>query len=254
MFRSARALVLPVLFVASLAGEARGDDLPPLIPREAFTHAGRRDRPSLSPDGKWLAYLAPVDGVANIRVRAVGGSDDRAVTAEKIRVAYYWWQGDGEHLLYSRDQGGDENWHLFQVNLKTGVTRDLTPFAGRRALLIGLNENVPDAVLVTLSLGGAYNVYRIDLKTGALSLDTRNPGDAVDWRADSRLQVRAMEAQTADEGRDVRVRDEVDKPWRTVEHWGPDEHQRCSTLGFSADGRSLYLLSSRESDTLRLIE
>src|SRR5262245_56319501 len=255
MFRSARALVLPVLFVASLAGEARGDDLPPLIPREAFTHAGRRDRPSLSPDGKWLAYLAPVDGVANIRVRAVGGSDDRAVTAEKIRVAYYWWQGDGEHLLYSRDQGGDENWHLFQVNLRTGLTRDLTPYAGRRALLVALDENVPDAALVNLNLRGpnAYDVYRIDLKSGAVSLDMENPG-VVGWRADQRLHVRAIEVRTADGGRDVRVRDDVGKPWRTVEHWGPDEHLRCSVVGFSADGKSLYLLSSRKSNTLRLVE
>src|SRR5262245_47328247 len=123
MFRSARALALPILLITFLVGEARCDELPPLIPRATFTHVSRRDRPSLSPDGKWIAYLAPVDGVANIWLREVGGSNDRALTAEKIRVAYYSWQGDGEHLLYLRDQGGDENWHLFQVERKTGLTR-----------------------------------------------------------------------------------------------------------------------------------
>jgi hypothetical protein len=123
MFRCARRLLLPCLFAACLASPVWCADLPPLIPRATFTHASRRDRPSLSPDGKWLAYLAPVEGVANIWVREVGGTNDRTLTAEKIRVAFYWWQGDGEHLLYSRDQGGDENWHLFQVNLKTGLTR-----------------------------------------------------------------------------------------------------------------------------------
>src|SRR5262245_33748182 len=130
MFRSARAL----LFSVVLVGSAPADELPPLIPCATFTHANRRDRPSLSPDGKWIAYLAPVDGVANIWVRPVEGGKDRALTAEKIRVAFYWWQGDGEHLLYLRDQAGDENWHLFQVNLKTGLTRNLTPYPGRRAL------------------------------------------------------------------------------------------------------------------------
>jgi dipeptidyl aminopeptidase/acylaminoacyl peptidase len=256
MFRTARSSVLAILLVASVAPAARCDGLPPLIPRETFTHAGRRDRPSLSPDGKWLAYLAPVNGVVNIRLRAVGGSDDRALTAEKIRVAFYWWQADGEHLLYSRDQGGDENWHLFQVHVKTGLTRDLTPFTGRRALLVGLDWNVPNAALVSLNLRhpGAYDVYRIDLKSGALSLDTKNPGDVVGWQVDRNLRVRAIEVRTADGGRDVRVRDDTDKPWRTVEHWGPDEHLRCGVTGFSDDGRSLYLLSSRDSNTLRLVK
>lgn len=256
MFRCARKLALATMLVASLASAAQCDDLPPLIPREAFTDASRRDRPSLSPDGKWIAYLGPVDGVSNIWVRPVGGSNDRALTAEKIRVAYYWWQGDGEHLLYLRDQAGDENWHLFQVNFKTGLTRDLTPFPGRRALVVGLDPNVPEAALVSLSLrnANASDFFRINLKSGAISLDTEYPGQVVGWQVDRRLRLRAVQVRTPDGGRDVRVRDEMGKPWRTVEHWGPDEHLRCSVEGFSADGRSLYLLSSRDSDTLRLVE
>lgn len=256
MLRSARTLMLQILLVASVAGSASADGLPPLIPRAAFTHAGRRERPSLSPDGKWIAYLAPVDGVANIWVRSIGGSNDRALTAEKIRVANYWWQGDGEHLLYLRDQGGDENWHLFQVSLNTGLRRDLTPFPGRRALVVGADSNVPDAALVYVNLRGlnSYDVYRIDLNSGAVGLDTETPGGIVGWQADGRLRLRAIEVQTADGGRDVRVRDGVDKPWRTVEHWGPHEHLRCTVVGFSADGKSLYLLSSRESNTLRLVK
>src|SRR5262249_22977183 len=153
-------------------------------------------------------------------------SNDRALTAEKIRVAYYWWQGDGEHLLYLRDQGGDENWHLFQVERKTGLTRDLTPYAGRRALLVGLDWNVPDEGLVNLKVSGAEagDFYRIDLKSGAITLDTEYKGDVVGWQVDQHLRLRAVQVRTPDGGRDVRVRDEIGKPWRTVEHWGPDEH------------------------------
>src|SRR5262249_55620074 len=74
------------------------------------------------------------------------------------------------------------------------------------------------------------------------------------WQVDQHLRLRAVQVRTPDGGRDVRVRDEIGKPWRTVEHWGPDEHLRCSVTGFSRDGRSLYLLSSRDSNTLRLVE
>src|SRR5262249_36758773 len=157
---------------------------------------------------------------------------------------------------YIRDQAGDENWHLFQVNFKTRLTRDLTPFPGRRALVVGLDPNVPDTALVSLNLRGANagDFYRIDLKSGAIALDTESPGDVVDWQVDRRLCLRAVVVRMADGGRDVRVRDDVGKPWRTVEHWGPDEHLRCSVAGLSADGRSLFLLSSRESNTLRPVE
>jgi dipeptidyl aminopeptidase/acylaminoacyl peptidase len=194
--------------------------------------------------------------VVNLWVRSLEKSDDRVVTTEKIRVAFYWWQADSKHLLYLRDQGGDENWHLFQTDLQTGLTRDLTPFAGRRAGMVALDLNFPDAVLVSLNLKRpeVRDVYRIDLKTGALVLDTANPGNALGWQVDRHLRVRAVEVRAADGGRDVRVRDSAGSPWRTVEHWGADEHVNCTVAGFSPDEQRLYLLSSRDADTLRLVE
>jgi dipeptidyl aminopeptidase/acylaminoacyl peptidase len=122
--------------------------------------------------------------------------------------------------------------------------------------MVALDLNFPDAVLVSLNLKcpEVRDVYRIDLKTGALSLDTANPGNALGWQVDRHLRVRAVEVRAVDRGRDVRVRDTVGSPWRTVEHWGVDEHVNCTVAGFSADEQRLYLLSSRDADTLRLVE
>src|SRR3954468_24783895 len=107
-------------------------ELPALIPREVLLGNPERLQPSLSPDGKLLAYIAPDGrGVLQVWVRTVGARDDRQLTAEKKRgINEYGWTYDGEHLVYLQDTDGDENFHLYATSVHTGRTRDLTPYKG----------------------------------------------------------------------------------------------------------------------------
>ena len=57
----------------------------PLIPREVLFGNPERTQPRISPDGKRLAYIAPVDGVLNVWVGSVGGDDFRPVTEDRDR-------------------------------------------------------------------------------------------------------------------------------------------------------------------------
>jgi hypothetical protein len=56
-----------------------------LIPKEILFGNPVKSKPELSPDGKQIAYLAPVDNVLNIWVKTIGHEDDRVVTKEKHR-------------------------------------------------------------------------------------------------------------------------------------------------------------------------
>src|SRR5271167_224899 len=104
---------------------------PALIPRKILFGNAERLSPTVSPDGKMLAYLAPdKSGVMNVWVRTVGQSDDHVVTSEKRDFFSYEWQQDSAHILYTQDNNGDENFHVYQTDLKGANTRDLTPFAG----------------------------------------------------------------------------------------------------------------------------
>ena len=152
--------------------------------------------------------------------RCGNGSDARAVTNENHRpIQWYTWAGDAKHILYLQDNAGDEMNHLFSADLTTGNVRDLTPFRGVRAQNVLTDLQHPQFVLVALNLRDreAFDMYRVDLETGAVTLEATNPGDVLTWATDNDFVIRAATAFDGKSGNSiVRVRDAVDKPWRDL--------------------------------------
>ena len=215
----------------------------PLIPRSVIFGNPERALPQISPDGKMLAYLAPDQGVLNIWVRTLGKSDDHAITNDRKRgIRNFSWQYDSSDILYTQDQGGDENWRVYQTDMASKQTRDLTPFEKVRADIVALESTHPDEALIQLNKRDPklFDVYRADLKTGKLALDTENPGDVTGWQADNDLKVRAAQVSTPDGGTMIRVRNNANSPWRELIKWGPEE-----TLGnvdsFTPDNNALLV-------------
>src|SRR5262249_35681327 len=97
------------------------------------------------------------------------------------------------------------------------------------------------------------DVHRIDLTTGAVVLDTRNPGDVVGWQTDPQFKVRAALAATPDGGFEVRLRADAKAPWKKVVTWGPEDADG-RIVDFTADGKSLWLVTSEGRDTLALVK
>jgi dipeptidyl aminopeptidase/acylaminoacyl peptidase len=244
------------LFLNFLATNPALADLPPLIPRQVLFGNEERITARISPDGRMLAYLAPDQGVMNIWVRTIGKEDDRVITADRKRgIQSLAWQSDGRHILYVQDVDGDENWHFYQTNLETKTTRDLTPFKGIQARIVAIDPNFPDQLLVGLNIHDPqlHDVYRVNLKTGAVELDTRNPGDVAGWDADNNLQVRAATVVTPDGGTEIRIRDDANSPWRTFQKWSADE-TFGGIMGFGPDNQHCWILSSVDGNTSRLLE
>jgi len=247
----ATVIVLGVLFLAAPAMA----ELPPLIPREVLFGNPQKTGPQLSPDGKFLAFIAPDDrDVLQVWVRTVGKSDDRKLTNDKKRgIRSYFWTFAGEQLIYIQDKDGDENFHLHGVNVTTGEVRDLTPFDKVRAQIVDLDPLHPKEVLIGLNKKSPakFDVYRLNLTTGDLEFDTENPGNITGWNADSDFKVRAAVAAAPDGGFDLRYRASVKDPWETLRHWGPDD--QGSPAGFSLDNKTLYVLANHDADTSRLL-
>jgi dipeptidyl aminopeptidase/acylaminoacyl peptidase len=203
-----------------------------------------------------LAYLAPDErGVMNVWVRTLGQNDDRVVTADTKRgIRAYDWQQDSEHLLYGQDFRGDENYHVYQTDLKIKNTRDLTPFQGVQARRPITDPNFPDEILVPLNIRDRrfHDMYRINLKNGSVELDTENPGDGSGFRVDNKFQVRAARVTLPGGGTEIRVRDDAKSPWRCFRKWGPEDSGVIR--GFTPDNTGVYLASSVDANAARLLE
>jgi dipeptidyl aminopeptidase/acylaminoacyl peptidase len=234
-----------------------------LIPRNVLFGNPERIQPRLSPDGGRLAWIAPHDGVLNVWVAPVrAGSDEavdwsaaRVVTDDRDRgIRMFAWAHDARHLLYLQDTGGDENWRLHDVNLETMRRRDLTPFKDVHAQVVAASKKFPTEILVGLNRDNPqlHDVYRLDLLTGELALEEKNPG-FVGWLADERMKVRAGFAPLPDGGFNLMVRDAAGGDWRPLLTIPADDATASDVVTFSEDGRSLLAITSMDANTARLV-
>jgi dipeptidyl aminopeptidase/acylaminoacyl peptidase len=229
--------------------------LPPLIPRETIFGNAEREAARVSPDGTMLAYLAPHDGKQSVWVRTIGKADDRVVAHDPDRPIYLArWQGDSRHVLYQQDRGGDENYHLFQVDLVGGTPRDVTPGERVRAMPLAVDPRVPNEALVTLNARNPrlLDVHRLTLTTGVSVLDTENPGDVISWLADNALVVRAAVAQVPGGSYVIRIRDDAAAPWRALDDI-PFTDGAPRIVAFSPDDRALYAITAKDANASRLV-
>ncbi|MBN2380933.1 S9 family peptidase [candidate division WOR-3 bacterium] len=233
------------------------DSLSTLIPREVLFGNPERILPELSPDGKMLAYVAPLNGVLNVWVKTIGKEDDRPVTKDTNQgIVYFAWRGDSKSILYIQDQEGNENYHLYGVDLKTGKAKDYTPFEDVKVRVVASDDKHPRKWLISMNKRDPqiFDVYLLNLKTGKIKLVTENPGNIVDWMTDWNFGLRGSLALNQEGGLDLLVRDNERAQWRSVVSWGFEDYSSSAPLRFVKDGEHIYLRDSRDANAARLVK
>jgi dipeptidyl aminopeptidase/acylaminoacyl peptidase len=229
----------------------------PLIPREVLF--GNPDKASvqLSPDGKKISYLAPLDGVLNVWV----GSVDNLKTVKPVTndtgrgIRFYGWTYTNEHIAYIQDKDGDENWHLYSVDLNTDEIKDLTPLENVQARVQQVSHKFPDELLVGLNDRNPelHDLYRVNIRTGERRLIQQNE-DFADFTTDDDFNVRFASRNTPDGGFEHFELDEAG-------HWAPstrlaripmEDTLTTHVVGFDKTGQILHLVDSRNRNTAAL--
>ena len=166
----------------------------PLIPRRVFFGNPQALDPILSPDGRWLAWLAPFDGVMNIWVAP---RDDLSAACPLTRqlalpIERHWFARTNAHLLFALDRDGDENFNIWRVGLDGSAPRNLTPCANTMAILIGMHLEKPNLVAVALNDRDScwHDLYVIDIMSGERRLVYENLDDISTFVVDSELNLR----------------------------------------------------------------
>lgn len=236
------------------AGAGAGDT--PLIERERLFGNPSRVQGRLSPDGQWLSWIAPFEGVLNLWVAPFDAPDQaRALTDERTRpIRSYFWSPDSRQLLFVNDQGGDENFRLYAVAVESGERRTLTPQENVRVQVLGVSRHVPDYIMVGINDRDPrwHDVYRLDPASGELSLVLENEGYG-GFLLDENLDLRLAEKPREDGGEDLFRINDLDiepTPFATI---GFEDSANTGPVGFTRDGQTLYWIDSRERDTAALV-
>lgn len=228
-----------------------------LIPREVLFDLPEKIWPQISPDGSLVAYLAPHKKVLNVWFHDRKSKTERVLTLDEGRgIHYYAWAPDGKSILFLQDQGGNENWHLYKIDIAGGDVKDLTPFDGVQARVLKIDKHFSNEILVELNKEDAsrHDVYRLELKTGVLELVARNTGQISDWIVDPEMKVRGAVAARSEGGYDVMIRSDEGSAWKKLFSWDLEDSMMSFVAGFSGGGKELYLVDSRGRDTTQLVK
>ncbi|MCC6661141.1 MAG: S9 family peptidase [Phycisphaerales bacterium] len=229
----------------------------PLIPRETFFGNPDRAAVRISPDGKYISYLADSGGVLNV---FVGPADDpsaaQPVTHETKRpIGQYQWAYTSRHILYSQDQGGDENWCVYATDVDTKETKNLTPYKGVQAQIVSVDEDTPTEIIVGINNRNPqlHDLHRVSILTGEDKLIRQTPDGVAGWVLDNAEKPRYAIKFTELGGQEW-LRVEPDGSLAPAETIAPEDALTTSIMGFSGDDSTYYLQDSRGRDTAALFQ
>lgn len=252
-----KSFIYLALLSMILQGTAALAELPPLIPRKVLFGNPDKASPKISPDGKRLAYIAPDDGVLNVWMRTIGKKDDQPITRDRHRgIRAYFWAQNNKQILYIQDKDGDENWHVYSVDLSNHAIKDLTPFDGVQARVQAVDQKFPDEILLGINKRNPrfHDVYRANLITGELTMEAQNDEGFIAWNVDHDFRIRGAMKMTQTGGSQLFVRDNPESAWREIISYGPEDSLTSAAISFTPDNQGLYLLSSSGSNTTELRE
>jgi len=163
-----------------------------VIPLEDFFRNPEKTRFQISPNGEYLSFMAPWENRLNVFTKQIASGKEFRVTSEKDRnVAGFFW-GSNSRIVFLKDKGGDENFHLYSVSPEGKDELDLTPFEGITTQIIDELPDNEEEVIIGLNLRNKeiFDAYRLNINTAALVMEAENPGNITEWGTDHKGIIR----------------------------------------------------------------
>jgi dipeptidyl aminopeptidase/acylaminoacyl peptidase len=227
---------------------------PKLIDRELFFGDPEIAGAQISPDGKYIAFLKPLNKTRNIWVKKTDEAFSAAkpITNDTKRpISAYFWSRDGKYILYAQDKLGDENYNVYAVDpaaapaagAEVPAARNLTDIKGVRAEPIAVPRSEPDAIYVGLNDRDKswHDLYKVGISTGERKLLRQNTDRITGWVFDRKDQLRLATRST--ESGDTEILRVDAKSFTKIYSCGALE--TCGPIEFHKDGKRFYLQTNK---------
>jgi dipeptidyl aminopeptidase/acylaminoacyl peptidase len=248
------ALLIPGSAIAQAPTAAESIAGVPVIPRTALFGNPEKTQARLSPDGRYVSFIAPSDGVLNVWVapRSDPAAAKTITSDTKRGIRQHFWAYDNKHVLYLQDEGGDENWHLYATDVATGTTRDLTPYKGVRAQGVALSWKKPNSVVVGLNdrMPEWHDAWEINLLTAKRTLVEQNTQEFSGYEYDLNLKPKLAKKAHTDGDEIFR---KAGSKWTSLLRYGHADTQTTDTVAIEGSGGSVLMVSSVGRDKSALV-
>ncbi len=256
-----RILILTVLAVSFITFNMETDaqQMPPLIDRELFFGNPEIAGAQISPDGKYIAFIKPLNNVRNVWVKGVDESFDKAkpLTEEKKRpVGGYFWSWDNK-ILFVKDNDGDENFNVYSVNPSEAAAgipkaKNLTNAEKVQTAIYAVPESEPDFIYIGINDRDPawHDLYRVKISTGEKTLLRKNTDRLTGWVFDNQDKLR-LASRSTDAGDTEILKVEGDK---FTKIYSCSVFEGCGAVRFHKDNRRVYLETNKgDTDLARLV-
>ena len=222
----------------------------PNIPLEDFFRNPEMASFQLSPNGEYISYMKPWkegDRMMNVYIKSIDSDKEVRITGASKRSLYGYFWLNNNRIAYIQDEGGDENIHIYAVNIDGSNDIDLTPFENIQARITDDLEDDENFMLVGLNKRNPqiHDVYRLNVNTGDLELIAENPGNISGWMTDNDGKLRIAITSDGVNTSMLYRENESDefKPILTTNF-----KESVSPLYFTFDNKELYVSSNRNRD------
>ena len=243
-------LIAAMSFVASAPAQT---PIPPKIPVRDFFRNPETTAYQLSPSGDYIAFLKPYENRLNIWVQPRQGGEPTRITSVTDRdISSFSWKGD-KYLLYAKDNGGDENYHLYAADRDGQAVRELTPFEGVKVRIVDDLEDNPTDVIIEMNKRNKefFDAYRLNVEAGDMKVVAENPGNISGWMTDHDGNLRV--ATTTDGVNTSLLYRKTDQdPWKPI--LTTNFKEAFDPQFFTFDNQNLYGVSNLGRDKSAVVE
>ena len=212
-----------------------------------------------SPNGKYFSYREKDEnGKRHVYIKNTETGVSKKILEEGDELIRGYGWPNNEQLIFVKDQGGNENYQLYAVDLDGSNEKNLTPFDDVRVNILEILKDQPEDIIISMNKDNPqfFEPYKLNIVSGEMKKlyeagDPQNPVIGYDFDKDGNL--RAITKQVNGIDYYLMYRTSEDSPFELVMKFDWKGGPNLIDFDYTSDNpHDCYLSNNLNSDKDRI--